>query len=106
MPHEELLMWRFYLAEPRGDARSDYHAAQITQAIYSIAQSFSKNSKKVKMEDCLLKFEAEDKSKQVQKYKLMAQAWAEMSKKPKVNQKPKAKLDTQTKVSKVKNIKR
>jgi len=104
MPHEELLMWRFYLAEPRGDARSDYHAAQITQAIYSIAQSFSKNSKKVKMEDCLLKFEAEDKSKQVQKYKLMAQAWAEMSKKKKVNQ-PKQ-VDTQTKVSKVKNIKR
>jgi hypothetical protein len=83
MPHEELLMWRFYLSEPRGELRQDYHAASIVQAIYSIAQSFSKNPKKVKMEDCLLKFETEeaDMSKKVSKYKAMAEIWSSSFKK-------------------------
>lgn len=97
MPHEELILWRFYLSEPRGDARSDYHAAQITQAIYTIAQSFSKNSKKIKMEDCLLKFESPEtnKVKQIEKYKLMAKAWSELS-----NKKRQKKIDNMTKLNK------
>ncbi len=56
MPAEEVILWRAYLCEPRGEARSDYHAAQVCQAIYLIATSISGGKSNIKLEDNLLKF--------------------------------------------------
>tara|TARA_R110000868_G_scaffold329682_1_gene590479 strand:+ start:442 stop:732 length:291 start_codon:yes stop_codon:yes gene_type:complete len=56
----EINLWTQYLSmEPRGDDKSDWHAAQVTQSIYTILSSFSKNQKPPKLNDCLLKFESE-----------------------------------------------
>ena len=71
MEASEVIEWQYWLAlEPRGDFRRDYHAAQITHAVYSILQAFSKNSSKISLEDNLLKFtdadnayDIEDKNK-------------------------------------------
>lgn len=57
MEPAEILYWREYLREPRGERRADYHAAQITQAVYSVMSAFAKNAKPISMSDCLLKFE-------------------------------------------------
>lgn len=58
MQADEVLLWQHYLSEqPRGWRRLDYHAAQITQAVYTVISSFSSESEKIKLKDCLLKFE-------------------------------------------------
>lgn len=48
------------MREPRGDRRTDYLAAQITQAIYTIMASFGGGKTTVKLEDCILKFNSGD----------------------------------------------
>jgi hypothetical protein len=58
MQANEVYMWQTWLTqEPRGMRRHDYHAAQISLAIYTILQSFSGSNKKIGIEDSLLKFE-------------------------------------------------
>lgn len=62
MEADEVLEWRTYLSlEPRGQLRSDYHAAQICYAIYTIMSSFSGGKNKIKLKDCLLDFEQKEK---------------------------------------------
>ena len=57
MEASEVMEWQYWLSiEPRYEKRADYHAAQITHAVYSILQAFSKNSQKISLEDNLLKF--------------------------------------------------
>jgi len=57
MEASEVMEWQYWLAiEPRHEKRADYHAAQITHAVYSILQAFSKNTQKISLEDNLLKF--------------------------------------------------
>ena len=41
MPAKELVMWQHRLAEPRGDRRADWHAAQLVKAIYDVALGFA-----------------------------------------------------------------
>ena len=49
--------WQVWLSlEPRGELRADYRSAQITHAVYTILQSFSKSTQKISLEDNLLKF--------------------------------------------------
>lgn len=60
MDPAEVIYWREYMREPRGDARADRHAAQITQAIYTFMGAFAKGSKAVNLEDCILKFASDD----------------------------------------------
>lgn len=84
LPMDELIYWQFYLSEPRGDLRDDFRAGQITQAIYSIGQSFAKNPKPVKMEDCILKFNSKSEDERIKKInhlKLMAKAFADVQNK-------------------------
>lgn len=57
MSPAEVVYWREYMREPHGEQRQDYLAAQITQAVYTFMAGFSKDSTKVKFEDCLLKFD-------------------------------------------------
>jgi hypothetical protein len=56
MEASEVELWQYYLSEPRGEDRQDYHAAQICHAIYTILASFSSQDIKLKLEDNLLKF--------------------------------------------------
>ncbi len=61
MDASEIRDWQIWLSmEPRGEMRQDIHAGQITQAIYTIQQSFGgdKNSKPVELKDCVIKFES------------------------------------------------
>lgn len=57
MEADEVELWQYYLSEPRGEKRSDYHAAQICHAVYTILTSFGDGKTKLKLEDNLLKFE-------------------------------------------------
>lgn len=57
MDAEEVVYWREYLREPRGELREDYRAAQITQAVYTFMSSFGKDSKPINLEQCMLNFE-------------------------------------------------
>jgi hypothetical protein len=57
MEASEVMEWQVWLAlEPRGQLRADYRSAQITHAVYTILQSFSKSSQKISLQDNLLKF--------------------------------------------------
>lgn len=56
---EEFEAWREYLSEPRGDARQDWHAAQVTKAISDIARAFG-GGPSTSLEQFLLKFSRAD----------------------------------------------
>ena len=54
-----MLLWQHYLTmEPRGEKRSDYHAAQITHAVYSFMLAMGNSKTKISLEDNLLKFKS------------------------------------------------
>jgi hypothetical protein len=60
MEADEVMEWQVWLnLEPRGELRADYRSAQITHAVYTILQSFSKSTTRISLEDNLLKFTAE-----------------------------------------------
>ena len=57
MDAAEVMAWRYWLAiEPRGDRRSDYRAAQVSQAVYSVITSFG-GKKAPTLKQNLLSFE-------------------------------------------------
>ena len=60
LTYEEYACWQFYLAEPSGDRRADYHTAMIVKAVYDFMLGFSKSKKKIRLTDTLLKFEARE----------------------------------------------
>lgn len=68
----EVQMWRLYLSEPRAEDRSDYHAAQICHAIYTVIQSFSGGKVKMELEDNLLRFTTEEEKEDQSMYKNIA----------------------------------
>lgn len=65
MDAAEVRLWQQYLiAEPRGTHRDDWHSAQICHAIYTFMLGLSGgDSKKIKLQDCLLKFDDIDQTK-------------------------------------------
>jgi len=57
MPLDELQLWQLYLAkEPRGDKRSDWHAAVVSKIVHDVGQSFSRSRHNIKVDAFLLKF--------------------------------------------------
>jgi len=69
----EVMEWQVWLnLEPRGELRADYRSAQITHAVYTILQSFSGSSKRINLEDNLLKFIAEKSVEDQNKHNAVA----------------------------------
>lgn len=66
MPVRDLTLWRYWMAEPRGELRMDYQTASVVQAIYGIMSGFSK-SKPPKINECLLKFATQDNTEEQKK---------------------------------------
>lgn len=65
MEADEVLLWQEWMSsEPRGMRRMDFHAAQITQAIYGIMNRFTAGSKPVRLKDCLLTFKTREADNQ------------------------------------------
>lgn len=60
MTYEEFICWQYYLTEPRGDKRADWHTAMITKSVYDFMLGFSKSRRKIKLNEMLLKFEKRD----------------------------------------------
>ena len=62
----EIILWKAYLqCEPHGERRNDWHAAQISHAIYTFMSGFSKSKTEIKLEDNLLKFESPFDKKEI-----------------------------------------
>jgi hypothetical protein len=61
MEASEVLLWKYYLAEPRGDRRADWHSATICHAIYTFMLGMSGDTKtKLNTRDLLLNFSEEE----------------------------------------------
>ena len=56
LPAGELLAWRKWLMEPRGDSRADWHAAQISKCVHDVALGFNGKSNPQGLETYLLSF--------------------------------------------------
>lgn len=60
LPANELVIWREWLMEPRGDRRADWRAAQIAKSVHDVALGFNGKPNPQQLDSYLLSFRTLD----------------------------------------------
>jgi len=60
MPGSELVMWRKYILEPRGERRADWNTATLAKAVHDVGLGFAGHKNDQQLDSYLLKFAVAD----------------------------------------------